>query len=81
VFLFRNPDGVPLDELLAAGPGGADDLIEPAGKVIAGPGQTGEEIEVVLEPGTYEVVCFFPTPIDGRAHFEHGMHRTVEVVG
>ena len=40
----------------------------------------GEEIVVELEPGTYEVACFFPTPIDGRPHFEHGMHRTIEVV-
>lgn len=79
VSIFRNPDQIPLDELLRLGPEGMGSSVDVVGSLIAGAGQSADhELVVTLEPGTYEVVCFIPAP-DNRAHFEHGMHRTLEV--
>ena len=53
--------------------------VEEAGGAFVGPGDTSEESVLELEPGTYEVVCFVPSSVDQRPHFDHGMHRTLEV--
>jgi uncharacterized cupredoxin-like copper-binding protein len=80
LFLFRNPDGLTLEEIAELGPQGAPQAVELAGLVIVGPGQAADPVEVDLAPGEYEVACFIPTPTDGRAHFEHGMHARITVV-
>ena len=36
-------------------------------------------IEVDLQPGEYGLICFIPDTKDGKAHFEHGMIRTIRV--
>jgi len=42
----------------------------------------GEEITITrrLEPGTYGLLCFFPSP-DGKSHLELGMKREFRVAG
>jgi hypothetical protein len=79
IFVFRNTEGLSLDELAALGPVGIKDRVEEAGMLIGVPGAPVQETSLTLTPGTYEVVCFIPTPTDGLAHFAHGMHRTIEV--
>jgi uncharacterized cupredoxin-like copper-binding protein len=78
LFVFRNPDGLTLEEIAELGPEGAPQAVELAGLVIVEPGKA-DEVEVDLAPGDYEVACFIPTPTDGRAHFEHGMHARFTV--
>jgi hypothetical protein len=36
-------------------------------------------VEVDLEPGEYGLICFIPDMKDGKAHFEHGMIKTIKV--
>lgn len=80
ISIFRNPDDIPLDDLFALGPDGMEDAVETVGFLIAAPGASADqEATVTLTPGEYEVVCFIPSPADGRSHFQHGMHRTLEV--
>jgi plastocyanin len=78
--IFKNPKGLTPEELFALGPEGSKTAVELAGMVMAGPGEDAEEaIEADLSAGTYEVICFIPTPVDGKPHFSHGMHTTIEV--
>ena len=78
--IFRNPDGLTLEEIHALGPQGAAERVELAGIAFAEPGRPAPEpLAVALTPGEYEVVCFIPTPTDGQPHFSHGMHTTINV--
>ena len=80
ISIFRNPDDIPLEDLFALGPNGMEGAVETVGFLIAGPGASADqEVTVTLTPGEYDVVCFIPTPTDGRSHFQHGMHRTLVV--
>jgi hypothetical protein len=36
-------------------------------------------VEVDLEPGEYGLICFIPDMKDGKAHFHHGMIKTIKV--
>ena len=77
--VFRNPEHLTLPQLFDLGPVEMADHVEEAGGAFVGPGDTSEESVLDLEPGTYEVVCFVPSSVDQRPHFDHGMHRTLEV--
>lgn len=77
--VFRNTEGRTLAELFDLGPVDFAAHVELAGGTIVGASSTSEEIVLHLEEGTYEVVCFIPALADERPHFEHGMHRTLEV--
>jgi hypothetical protein len=80
ISIFRNRDRVPLDELLELGPVGIRDAVDMAGTLVAGAGSAAAEpMTITLTPGEYEVVCFLPAASDGKAHFHHGMHRTLTV--
>ena len=79
VSVFLNPEELSLDELFALGPVDMGDHVVEAGSALVGPGATSEEATLVLEEGTYEVVCFIPDSGDQRPHYAHGMHRTIEV--
>ena len=80
VFVFRNTEGLSLDELAELGPVGHQGPRRGGRHADRGAGRGGpSETTLTLTPGTYEVVCFIPTPTDGLAHFAHGMHRTIEV--
>jgi hypothetical protein len=35
--------------------------------------------DVDLSPGEYVLICFFPDATDGKAHFEHGMMKLIQV--
>jgi hypothetical protein len=35
--------------------------------------------DVDLSPGEYVLICFFPDAADGKAHFEHGMMKLIQV--
>lgn len=77
--VFKNPEGLGLQQLFDLGPVEMAAHVEEAGGAFVGPGDTSEETVLTLEPGTYEVVCFVPSSVDQRPHFDHGMHRTLEV--
>lgn len=44
------------------------------------PGKSAQ-LTLDFEPGRYAVFCLSPDRADGRAHLEHGMHRTFEIAG
>jgi hypothetical protein len=78
--IFRNLEGLSLEELHALGPQGVVEKVELVGIVFADPGQPAPDVIVAdLAPGEYEVVCFIPTPTDGQPHFAHGMHAVITV--
>lgn len=77
--VFRNPEHLSLQQLFDLGPVEMAAHVEEAGGAFVGPGDTSEESVLELEPGTYEVVCFVPSSVDQQPHFDHGMHRTLEV--
>jgi pimeloyl-ACP methyl ester carboxylesterase len=80
LLIFRNPDRLSLEQIHDLGPQGAVERIEVVGLVFADPGQSAPApLVATLTPGEYEVVCFVPTPTDGRPHFAHGMHTTITV--
>ena len=80
ISIFRNPDHLSLAKLFELGPVGIKDAVEMAGTLISGPGAAADqELTVTLTPGEYDVVCFIPATSDGKPHFSHGMHRTLEV--
>jgi plastocyanin len=82
VFIFQNPEGIPLQELFDLGPEEGMSKIVPVMEMplFAQPGASAPAPAVIeLEPGEYEVVCFIPTPTDGNPHFHHGMHTTITV--
>jgi plastocyanin len=82
VFIFLNPEGIPLQELFDLGPEEGMSKIVPVMEMplFAEPGASSPEPATIeLEPGEYEVVCFIPTPTDGNPHFHHGMHTTITV--
>jgi len=78
LFLFRNPDGLELEEIAELGPEGAPEAVDIEGLLYVGPGET-KSIDVDLAPGEHEVACFIPTPTDGRPHFAHGMRAVIVV--
>lgn len=81
LLIFRNTEGLSLDEIAALGPVESKQHIQVAGMVVAAPGGSAEApIQVDLTPGEWEVVCFIPSPTDGQAHSAHGMHTTITVV-
>lgn len=83
--IIRVPDGTTSEGLLAAfANGGEDDgpdqefinsLVQ--GSAVISPGNTSWMI-VDLEPGTYAVICTFPSD-DGRLHVMDGMLRVITV--
>ena len=81
LLVFRSTEGLSLDEIAALGPVDSRAHTEVAGMLVAAPGAAAESsMQVELTPGEWEVVCFIPTPTDGRAHSAHGMHTTITVV-
>lgn len=82
-FAFGRIDGDhTIDELvrdLFANEGHASYAQDLAGVPFLSP---GEEITVTrtLEPGTYSLLCFFPSP-DGKPHVQLGMKKAFEVSG
>lgn len=81
LLIFRNTEGLSLEEIAALGPVDSKAHIEVGGMVVAAPGADAEApMQVELTPGEWEVVCFIPTPTDGQAHAAHGMHTTITVV-
>jgi uncharacterized cupredoxin-like copper-binding protein len=80
LLIFKNPEGLSLEEIMELGPEEGPKHVEVATMTFAEPGKSSDAPAVAeLTPGEYAVVCFIPTPTDGKAHFQHGMHATFTV--
>jgi hypothetical protein len=80
LFIYRNTEGLSVDELFALGPVGIEDHVQVGGKAMVGPGQAADPpLQVDLAPGDWEVICFMPAAGDGRPHADHGMHTRLRV--
>ena len=44
------------------------------------PGEKGSEISLQLTEGAYALICYMPSPKDGKSHFTKGMIRQLAVV-
>jgi hypothetical protein len=79
IALFKNPEGLTMEELAALGPEEGPKHVEVAAILMAGPGSAAAEAATLeLTPGEYIATCFIPTA-DGVPHFAHGMSQTLTV--
>jgi uncharacterized cupredoxin-like copper-binding protein len=80
LLIFKNPEGLSLEEIMALGPEEGPKHVEVATMTFAEPSKSTKKPAVAaLTAGEYEVVCFIPTPTDNKPHFQHGMHATITV--
>lgn len=83
IFIFANPKGLSLEEIMALGPEEGMKQVVPAMQMpaFASPGQAAPEaVEISLEEGEYVAVCFIPAKGDQQPHFAHGMQHEFTVV-
>jgi hypothetical protein len=80
LFIFRNTEGLSVDELFALGPVAVRDHVEVGAFAVAAPGASAAEpVRADLAPGEWEAICFVPAAADGRPHADHGMHMILTV--
>jgi hypothetical protein len=76
MIVVRKADGVTqsIEEIANLPEEQSDSMVEFAGAVMAGPGQSSSTLST-LEPGEYGIVCFLPVGggEDGAPHFTQGM--------
>jgi len=80
MLVLRLDDGATVADLLRGTGPGLPDGISYVGQTVVRPGEEAQLVLVDLDPGTYAVVCLFPTE-RGTPHVALGMEATFEVTG